>query len=84
MRREVEEAMMMLPFRTRRNEKQNNNGERKWIRCELKKQRVNERVKKRQRILREEKMGEIRRMIEQGELTIDALKWKIRKEPTAE
>ena len=37
--------MMLLPFRCRRHEKNNNNGERKQIRYEIKRIRVNERVK---------------------------------------
>lgn len=72
--------MMLLPFRTRRHEKNNNNGERKQIKWEIKRIRVNERVKKRQKLVREQKMLEIRRMIETGELTLDALKWKVRKD----
>jgi hypothetical protein len=30
--------------------------------------------------MREQKMSEIKKMIERGELSIDALKWKVRKE----
>lgn len=75
---------MLLPFRTRRFEKNNNNGERKQIRYEIKRIRVNERVKKRQRLLREQKMHEIRKMIENGELSLEALKWKVRSNPPPE
>ena len=35
-------SMMLLPFRTRRMEKNNNNGERKQIKYEIKRIRVNE------------------------------------------
>ena len=64
-RREQEESML-LPFRTKRYEKVNNNGEEKQIKAEAKRVRVNERVKKRQRLLREEKMLEIQKLIEAG------------------
>ena len=44
-KRDIDESMMMLPYRTRRHEKNNNNGERKQIKWEIKRIRVNERVK---------------------------------------
>ena len=43
----MEEAMLLLPFRTKRYEKQNHNGDLKQLKYEVKKQRVNERVKRR-------------------------------------
>ena len=76
---EVESNIERMPFRIRRYEKQNNNGEKKQIRSEIKRVKVNERVKKRQKLLREQKMMEIRKMIENGELTVEALKWKVGK-----
>eukprot|EP00347_Sterkiella_histriomuscorum_P009745 403340050 len=72
----------LLPFRTKRYEKVNNNGEEKQIKAEAKRVRVNDRVKKRQRLLREEKMLEIQKLIDAGQLTVEALKWKIRRDPT--
>ena len=47
-RREAEQNQL-LPFRIKRFEKVNNNGEEKQLRAETKRVRVNERVKKRQR-----------------------------------
>ncbi len=41
-RKDLQEGMMLLPFRTRRFEKNNNNGERKQIKYEIKRIRVNE------------------------------------------
>ena len=39
---DINNAMMLLPFRTKRHEKNNNNGERKQIKYEIKRIRVNE------------------------------------------
>lgn len=45
--RDLDHSLMLLPFRTRRFEKNNNNGERKQIKYEIKRIRVNERIKRR-------------------------------------
>jgi hypothetical protein len=50
---------MMLPFRTKRVEKQNNNGEKKQARLEIRKRMINERVKQRQRYISAKKIEAI-------------------------
>jgi hypothetical protein len=45
-----EDATIILPFRTRRIERNNNNGMRKQARLEIRKRMINERVKLRARV----------------------------------
>jgi|LauGreDrversion4_2_1035121.scaffolds.fasta_scaffold318960_2 hypothetical protein len=66
----------MLPFITKRVEKNNNNGVRKQARLEIRRRMVNERVKLRARIQSMRKMEAIKELISKGELPADSLKWK--------
>ena len=74
---------LMLPFRVRRIEKNNNNGEKKQAKLEIRKRMINERVKQRQRYISMKKIEAIKELIAKGELTEDALRWKVRRPRTA-
>jgi hypothetical protein len=71
---------MMLPFRTKRVEKQNNNGEKKQARLEIRKRMINERVKQRQRYISAKKIEAIQELIDKGELPASSLRWKTRQQ----
>ena len=70
---------LMLPFRVRRLEKNNNNGEKKQAKLEIRKRMINERVKQRQRYISMKKIEAIKELIGKGELSEDALRWKVRR-----
>ena len=76
------EMDLMLPFRVRRIEKNNNNGETKQAKLEIRKRMINERVKQRQRYISMKKIEAIKELIAKGELTEDALRWKVRRPRT--
>jgi len=78
-KREVE-FELLLPFKTKRVEKTNNNGEKKQAKLEIRKRMINERVKARQRLLSRKKIEAIKELIAKGELTPEALRWKVRSE----
>ena len=77
MKREFDD--MMLPFRTKRVEKTNNNGEKKQARLEIRKRMINERVKQRQRYISAKKIEAIKELIDKGELPATSLRWKTRR-----
>ena len=77
-KREVE-FDLMLPFKTKRVEKNNNNGMKKQAKLDIRKRMINERVKQRQRFLSMKKIEAIKELIDKGELTPDALRWKVRR-----
>ena len=77
-KREVE-CELILPFRTKRVEKFNNNGEKKQAKLEIRKRMLNEKVKQRQRMISIKKIEAIKELIAKGELTPDALRWKMKK-----
>ena len=72
----------MLPFRVRRIEKNNFNGAKKQAKLEIRKRMINERVKQRQRYISMKKIEAIKELIKKGELTEDALRWKMRRQRT--
>jgi hypothetical protein len=79
-----EDATIILPFRTRRIERNNNNGVRKQARLEIRKRMINERVKQRARLQTQRKIEAIKELIEKGELPEDSLKWQTRNQKPLE
>ena len=73
-----EDSTIILPFRTRRIERNNNNGVRKQARLEIRKRMINERVKMRARLQTQRKIEAIKELIDKGELPEDSLKWQTR------